>query len=235
MPYNNVDSLETIAAHQREVAAILLEPIQGEGGIQVPDRDYLRQVKNIADKHGWLLMLDEVQTGMGRTGSLFHFQQHGFVPDVLTSAKGLANGLPMGACLIQGKAMEVMGAAQHGSTFGGNPLCSRVASTVLDVITKENLAQNAEKMGTLLKTKLQEALQGCSIVKEIRGQGLMLGIELTIPCRPLLFEGLKAGLLFNVTGENRVVRLLPPLILQEEHVHFIVEKLSRIILQAQPN
>ena len=227
-PYNNIEAIQKLAETRTDISAILVEPIQGEGGIRLPDPGYLKQLKQLCDEHHWLLMLDEIQAGMGRTG-LFLAQQHDNISaDVITLAKALGNGVPIGACLVGPKAANVFKPGMHGSTFGGNPLACRVAHTVLEVMEQDKLIQNAKAMGNYLLTGLHQTLQDENSVKEIRGRGLMIGIELDKPCRPLMITALEHGLLFNVTQE-KVIRLLPPLILQQNEADQIIEILSSII------
>lgn len=232
-PYNDLSALETIAHNSHNVVAVLVEPIQGEGGINVPAENYLSELRQLCDKYNWLLMLDEVQTGAGRTGAFYAYQHTSILPDVVTSAKGLGNGIPIGACLARGKAATLFQPGNHGSTFGGNPFCCRVAHTVLKVIEQENLLAHATNMGARLLQELQSALAGIDQVIEVRGKGLMIGIELRHPCRELLTAGLAAGLLFNVTAE-RVIRLVPPLIIEPHHITELVDKLSTVIKNFRP-
>jgi acetylornithine aminotransferase len=205
-----------------------VEPIQGEGGIVVPAADYLEKLRELCDQQGWLLMLDEVQTGMGRTGHWFAYQHTAILPDVMTLAKSLGNGVPIGACLARGIAAETFKPGNHASTFGGNPLACRAALSVIDTILQEGLLQRAQQLGERLHQGLVGALQGVAGVQEIRGKGLMIGIELDRPCSQLMSEALKMKLLINVTAE-RVVRLLPPLILTDEQADKIVFNVSRLI------
>jgi acetylornithine aminotransferase len=207
---------------------VLVEPIQGEGGINLPADDYLVRLRELCDRHGWLLMLDEIQTGMGRTGRLFAHQHAEIRPDVMTLAKGLGNGVPIGACLARGPAAEVLGPGSHGSTFGGNPLACRAAQAVLRTIADEHLCERAAEMGAYLQAGLRRALAGLPEVCEVRGRGLMIGIELDRPCGDLVGLALEAGLLINVTAE-RVIRLLPPLILARDQADLLVAELSRLI------
>jgi len=228
VPYDDIEAVETAAANRANIVAMLVEPIQGEGGINIPAPDYLERLRAICDREGWLLILDEIQTGMGRTGTLFAYQQTSVRPDVVTLAKGLANGVPIGACLARGAAAEVFGPGSHGSTFGGNPLACRAARAVLDVIEREDLCRQAAERGQQLRDGFQAALGHRKEVVAIRGRGLMIGIELDQPCAPLVAEALAAGLLINVTAE-RVVRLLPPLILSSAEAEQLIGDLSRLI------
>lgn len=228
VPYDDLDAIETAAANRPNIVAILIEPIQGEGGIRVPSDDYLSRLRAICDRESWLLMLDEIQTGMGRTGRLFAFQHAGIQPDVVTLAKGLANGVPIGACLAHGAAAEVFSPGSHGSTFGGNPLACRAGRAVLETLIDENLTENAEVQGAYLLDALRTALGETRSVVEIRGCGLMVGVELDRPCGALVGRALEAGLLINVTAE-RVIRLLPPLIIDRAQVDELVATLTGLI------
>ncbi|TXS89919.1 aspartate aminotransferase family protein [Parahaliea maris] len=216
-PLNDMAAIRQIAINNPDVVAVLLEPIQGEGGLRMADTDYLRQLRELCDQKQWLMMLDEVQTGNGRTGSYFAYQQLGFSPDVVTTAKGLGNGVPIGACLARGTAASVFAAGHHGSTYGGNPLVCAAANTVINTIVDEGLAQQAAQRGEQLRAALARELAGDSRVVEIRGRGLMVGIELDRDCGELVALGLEHGLLINVTA-GRVLRLLPPLIISEAQV-----------------
>ncbi|MGL4564671.1 MAG: aspartate aminotransferase family protein, partial [Halioglobus sp.] len=211
-PRNDVQALRQIAANNPAVVAVLMEPIQGESGVHPLSAEYLQAVREICDQQEWLLMLDEVQTGNGRTGSYFAYQGMGLVPDVVTTAKGLGNGIPIGACLARGAAARVLGAGQHGSTFGGNPLVCATALAVVKTITDEALAANATAMGQLIVESLRADSAAAAKIVEIRGRGLMLGIELRTECGELAQRALEAGLLINVTAGN-TIRLLPPLII----------------------
>ena len=227
-PYNDITALRTIAANNHEVVAVLVEPIQGEGGVYVPDAGYLKALRALCDEHQWLLMLDEVQTGNGRTGTLFNYQQHGILPDVVTTAKGLANGFPLGACLASGVAATLMKPGNHGSTFGGNPVACAAALATLDTLDGENLPARAAALGERLRADFTQALEGCTAVRDIRGQGLMIGIELDRPCADLVQQAADAGLLINVTAE-KVVRLLPPLTLDDAEGDELVATLAPLI------
>jgi acetylornithine aminotransferase len=228
VPFSDREAIEHVAANNRNVVAVLVEPIQGEGGVQVADEDYFAFLRTACDRHGWLLMIDEVQTGMGRTGKWFAFQHTGVTPDVMTLAKGLGNGVPIGACLARGAAADVFSPGKHGSTFGGNPLASAAALATLEAIEAEGLMENASRMGGLVRAELAHRLADLPGVLQIRGKGLMIGIELDRPCGELVGRGLEAGLLINVTAEN-VVRLLPPLILRSPEATLLVERLAELI------
>ncbi|KTD66306.1 aspartate aminotransferase family protein [Legionella spiritensis] len=227
-PFNDIDALHTIAANRDDVVAIMLEPIQGEGGIFAAEDSYLRAVKQLCEDHEWLLILDEIQTGNGRTGKLFACMHSDVQPDILTTAKGLANGVPIGACLMSKRACNLFKPGNHGSTFGGNPLACATALTVLEVIERDHLCEQAAKNGMILKEKLMAGLGHHPAVRAIRGRGLMLGIELDRPVGDARATGLNHGLLFNVTAEN-VIRLLPPLIITEEEIDELVLRLNKTI------
>jgi acetylornithine aminotransferase len=228
VPYDDVDAVETAAANRSNIVAILVEPIQGEGGINVPADDYLARLRALCDRHGWLLMLDEIQTGMGRTGHLFAHQRDGIHPDVMTLAKGLGNGVPIGACLARGAAADVLGPGTHGSTFGGNPLACRAAQSVIETIRHEGLTERAASLGAYLRAGLEREIGETDGVRDIRGRGLMIGIELDRPCGELVRHALDAGLLVNVTAE-RVIRLLPPLILERAEADLLIRELSGLV------
>ncbi len=229
-PYNDLEAVREIAANSKEVAAILVEPVQGEGGVQIPDQEYLSGIRSLCDENNWLMMVDEVQTGMGRTGEWFGFQHAAIQPDVMTLAKGLGNGLPIGACLAQGTAATLFQPGMHGSTFGGNPLVTRAALTVIETIEQEGLLARARELGVQFQQGFEATLGNVEQVISIRCHGLMVGIELDRPCGPLVGEALNEGILINVTAE-RVVRLLPPLTLSEHEAEQIIEKVSQLILQ----
>jgi len=228
VPYNDIDSVNQIAEHNQNIVAILVEPVQGEGGIQVPQPAYLQELRRICDSRGWLLMLDEVQTGVGRTGTLFAFQQTGIVPDVMTLAKGLGSGVPIGACLANGVAAEVFKPGNHGSTFGGNPLACAAALATLDAVETQNLCAQASEIGTFIREGLGKQLAGTSGFVEVRGIGLMIGIELDRPCADLVKLALEKGLIINVTADS-VVRLLPPLIMTRDEAQQVVDMLAPLI------
>lgn len=228
VPYNDIASINLIAEHNKNVVAILVEPVQGEGGIQIPQPAYLQELRRICDSHGWLLMLDEVQTGMGRTGSLFAFQQTGITPDVMALAKGLGSGMPIGACLAKGAAAEVFKPGNHGSTFGGNPLACAAALATLEAIEEQNLCQQAAEIGALIRDGLSNQLAGTTGVVQVRGAGLMIGVELDRPCGDLVKLALELGLIINVTADS-VVRLLPPLVMKRDEAQQVVDMLAPLI------
>ena len=229
-PYNDIEAVSAIAANNRQVVAVLVEPVQGEAGIVIPDTDYLQKLREICDQNHWLLMLDEVQTGMGRSGKLFAHQHAGIQPDVMTLAKALGNGVPIGACVCGGAAAEVFSPGKHGSTFGGNPLACRAAYTVLDYMIKNNIANNATERGEQLSTALQQGLANNRQVASIRHLGLLLAVEMKQPCAQLVNLALEQGLLINVTADN-VVRLLPPLIISEAQTADLAQRLIDCINQ----
>ena len=228
VPYNDLASIRQVADHHAEVVAILVEPIEGEGGIAIPDPGYLKGLRKICDERGWLLLLDEIQTGLCRTGKWFACQHEGVVPDVLTLAKGLGNGVPIGACLARGAAAAVFQPGSHGSTFGGNPLACRVALAVLEVLETGKYERRAEQLGERLRDGFKQRLAGVAGVRDIRGMGLMLALELDRPCKELMTDALARGLLINVTAE-KVVRLLPPLILSDDEAERLVRDLSEVV------
>jgi acetylornithine/N-succinyldiaminopimelate aminotransferase len=228
VPYNDIEALKSIAGNNKSVVAVMLEIIQGEGGIHGVDAEYQHALRQLCDEQGWLLICDEVQCGMGRTGVWFGYQHAAILPDVVTLAKGLGSGVPIGACLAAGKAAGLFGPGNHGSTFGGNLLATTAALTTLDVIEKDQLIANAESIGRQIRDGLAEALSGIAGVVEIRGQGLMIGIELDRPCADLVKRGLDAGLLINVTADC-VVRLLPPLTFSEDEARQLVLRLAQLI------
>ncbi len=227
-PYDDVEALGEIAANNPDVVAVLVEPILGEGGVVVPGDDYLPRLRTLCDGHDWLMMLDEIQTGMGRTGRWFAHQHADVVPDVMTLAKALGNGVPIGACLARGRAAEVLGPGSHGSTFGGSPLACGAALAVLDTMQAEGMVGQTRAKGERLKKRLVEAFRGFNCVREVRGKGLMVGIELDRPCTELVGRALDKRLLINVAAD-RVIRLLPPLVVSDEEIDSIVNILRELI------
>ncbi|MBV4550386.1 aspartate aminotransferase family protein [Pseudomonas sp. SWRI102] len=230
VPFGDLAALEKVRqAHGERIVAILVEPIQGESGVQLAPPGYLKALRDLCSRRAWLLMLDEIQTGIGRTGQWFAFQHEGIVPDVMTLAKGLGNGVPIGACLARGKAAELFTPGSHGSTFGGNPLACRVGCTVLDIIEEQGLLENARRQGEQLLGRLRAELADNPNVREIRGQGLMIGVELKQPVRDLtLCAARDHGLLINVT-RGKTIRLLPPLTIDGREVEMIVRGVSRCL------
>jgi acetylornithine/N-succinyldiaminopimelate aminotransferase len=235
VPFNDIEAVRKVAAVDRNIVAVLVEPIQGEGGINISSLQYLRDLREICDRQGWLFMVDEVQCGLGRTGRWFVYQHAGVLPDVMPLAKGLGSGLPIGACLARGAAAQVFEPGNHGSTFGGNPLACAAALATLEIIEEEGLLENAARMGERLLSGLREQLAGVRGVAEIRGHGLMIGIELDRPCGVLASRALEEGMLVNVTMDN-VVRLLPALVIGEAEVRQLLSGLVPLIRDflAQP-
>ena len=227
-PYNDIQALETIGDNNTDICAILVEPIQGEGGIRMADADYLQKLRKLCDQRGWLLMLDEVQTGNGRTGKYFCYQHSDILPDVVTTSKGLGNGVPIGACLASGDAAELMQPGNHGSTFGGNPLSCAAGLAVVNTIINDGLEQRATALGDRIMNGLRKILANVNHVKEIRGMGCMIGIELDKPCKSLFAAAMDKGLIINVTAES-VVRLLPPLIMTDDEADQLVDILAPLI------
>ncbi len=230
VPFGDLAAFDQLCVrHGPRIAAVLVEPIQGESGVQVPPAGYLKALREHCTRRDWLLMLDEIQTGMGRTGRLFAFEHEAIVPDVMTLAKGLGNGIPIGACLARGKAARLFTPGSHGSTFGGNPLACRVGCTVLEIIARQQLVNNAEVQGRYLLQRLNEVFAGHGRVLAIRGRGLMIGVELHQPIADLaLVAARQYGLLLNVT-RGRTIRLLPPLTLTADEVEMIVERLQQLL------
>lgn len=228
VPYNDVAAVEQVAANNPDVVAILVEPIQGEGGINIPDDGYLEALRAICDRSGWLLMLDEVQSGTARTGKWFAHQHGSARPDVMTLAKGLGNGFPIGACLARGTAAQVLQPGSHGSTFGGNPLACAAAMTTLAILEEDGLLARAVELGDNIAASLREKLSDTPGVMQIRNKGLMIAIVLDRSCTELVARGFESGLLINVTADT-VVRLLPPLIMTDEQATMLVDGVSALI------
>ena len=228
VPYNDLDAINQVA-NNPDIAAVLVEPIQGEGGVRTLDVNYLEQLRGICDQHNWLLMLDEVQCGIGRTGKWFAHQHSSVLPDVMTLAKGMGSGVPVGACLAAGKVTGTFKPGNHGSTFGGNPLACVAVLTTLDVIQQDRLVANAATVGSLIQQELRTRLTKVAGVVDIRGQGLIIGIELDRPCGDLVNQALAQGLLISVTAEN-VIRLLPPLVLSSSEALQLLDKLCPLIV-----
>ena len=229
VPYNDVEAVKNAGEHHPGVVAILMEPIQGEGGVVIPSPGYLRALRKLCDERGWLLMLDEVQTGMCRTGRWFAFQHEDIVPDVMALAKSLGNGVPIGACLANGPAAEVFEPGNHGSTFGGNPLACCAGLAVIGVMESNDLARRAADAGARLLSMLEDGLRGIPGVRVVRGRGLILGIELDRPCAELVSKALiEEHLLINVTAD-RVIRLLPPLVVADEDLERIAQGVTRLV------
>src|SRR6266851_2623276 len=228
VPLNDLEAVRQLAEHNKNVVAVFIEPIQGEGGINVSRLDYLRGLKEICERKEWLFMSDEVQCGLGRTGKWFVYQHAGFLPDVVPLAKGLGSGVPVGACVVGGRAKGVFKPGNHGSTFGGNPLAMTAVVTTIDSIKEDGLLANAARVGEAIRGGLAQALSGKSGVAEIRGMGLMIGLELERPCGELVKEALEAGLVINVTADN-VIRMLPPLVMTPAEGRMVVERLAPLV------
>jgi len=224
VPLNDLEAVRQVAEHNKNVVAVFIEPIQGEGGINVARLEYLKGLKEICDKKQWLFMSDEVQCGLGRTGKWFVYQHAGFLPDVVPLAKGLGSGVPVGACVVGGRAKGVFKPGNHGSTFGGNPLAMTAVRTTIDTMKEEGLLANATRIGDVIRNGLPR-IDG---VADIRGMGAMIGVELARPCPELVRQALDAGLVLNVTAES-VIRLLPPLVMSEAEARMVVERLSPIV------
>lgn len=230
VPYNDVAAVKAAAAEHGNIVAILVEPVQGEGGVRVPAADYLNELRAIADSNGWLLMLDEIQTGNGRTGTYFAYQHNGILPDVVTTAKGLGNGVPIGACIARGKAAEVLQPGNHGTTFGGNPLATRAGVTVVETLLVEGLIEKAKVLGDKLLADFKTKLAGNPKVVDVRGKGLMIGIELNAPAAELMDKARAKGILINVTSVN-TIRLLPTFILTDAEANELVTKVVELVTE----
>ena len=228
VPYNNLDAVAQVAANNKEVVALLVEPFQGEGGVNIPEVHYLQGLREICKQKDWLLMLDEVQSGIGRSGKWFAFQHSGIFPDVVTLAKGLGGGVPIGACLAKGVAAEVFKPGNHASTFGGNPLVCAAALETLAVISDENLLDHVVELGDFIRNRLSTQLANQKGVVDIRGQGLITGIELSVPCVDLVKKALERKLLINVTSD-KVIRLLPAFVMQQSEAEQVVDILCSLI------
>jgi len=227
-PFADIDVIRQLAERNNQISAVMVEPVLGEGGVVVPPAGYLQALRTICDEHDWLLMLDEIQSGMGRTGCWFAHQHEEIHPDVMSLAKALGNGLPIGACLVSGKAVDLFTPGSHGTTFGGNPLACSAALAVLDCMQEEHLPERAGQRGQQLLDELEAGLIGLNCVQEVRGKGLMLAVEMEQPCTELVAMALKRGLLINVTAD-RVVRLLPPLIINAEQTSILAATLCKLI------
>ena len=228
VPFDDIDAVRQVAEHNKSVVAVLVEVVQGEGGVNVLGADYLAQLRQICDAQGWLLMLDEVQTGIGRTGKWFGFQHSGVLPDVIALAKGLGGGMPIGACLARGAAADVFKPGSHGSTFGGNPLACAAALATIETIDQEGLLENATRIGEYIRAGLRAALAGLTGVVDIRGEGLMIGIELDRPCAELVAIAREQGVLINVTAD-KVIRLVPPLIYAQAEADALIAAVTSYV------
>lgn len=230
VPFNDVAAIKAAATEHSNIVAILVEPVQGEGGVRVPASNYLNQLRELCDAHDWLLMLDEIQTGNGRTGTFFAYQHNNILPDVVTTAKGLGNGMPIGACLARGKAAEVLQPGNHGTTFGGNPLACSAGVAVVETLLAENLIARAKTLGEKLLADFKKSLAGNDKVVDIRGKGLMIGIELNAPCPELVEKGRAKGILINVTSVN-TIRLLPTFILTDAEAAQLVTTVTELVAE----
>ena len=228
VPYQDLDAAKAMVAANSNIVAILLEPIQGEGGLATASTDYIQGLRSLCDEHNLLMMLDEVQTGNGRTGTYFNFQQHGITPDVLTTAIGLGNGVPIGACIAKGKAAHVLQPGNHGSTYGGNPLACAAAVAVIDSIEKENIHDNVKARSEQMRSAFTSRLVEKGLATELRGTGLMLGIVIKQDCPQLIKEALDIGLLINVTSNN-VIRLLPPMNINQQDADQVVNVICQLV------
>lgn len=234
VPFNDIDAVRRVAEQSPDIVAVLIEPVQGEGGIRVADAAYLQALRTLCDQQGWLLMLDEIQCGMGRTGAWFAHQHTGIVPDVMTVAKALGNGFPIGACLARGEVADLLSPGQHGTTFGGNPLACRVGCTVLDIMARDDLPKRAATLGDRLLSGLCDALSGHPEVVTIRGLGLMVGIELNRDCKELVGRALNEQRLLITVTRNSTIRLLPALICDEAQVDDIVARVAALLSPEAP-
>ena len=230
VPYNDINAIKQALGQDKNIVAVLVEPIQGEGGVNIPAADYLNRIRSLCDQHDLLMMLDEIQTGIGRTGKFLAFQHNNIIPDVCTLAKALGNGVPIGACLARGKAAQLLTAGNHGSTFGGNPLACSAALAVLSVLDEENLVEQAQQKGQAICAGFIDRLRGNKHIVDIRHKGLMIGIELDRPCAELVNSALQQHLLINVTNET-TIRLLPPLIIDGHQIKQLVNTLSTLITE----
>jgi acetylornithine/N-succinyldiaminopimelate aminotransferase len=228
VPFNDLEAVENVAASNQNVVAVLVEPIQGEGGVNLADADYLRGLRQLCEHQDWLLMLDEVQSGTGRTGSFFAYEHYGITPDVVTLSQGLGNGFPIGACLARGTAAKVFKPGSHGSTFGGNPLACAAALAVISTLENEHLMARARALGNRIIERLRDRLEGAHYIRDIRGKGLMIGIEMQDPCPELVLLAKTQGLLINITAE-RVIRLLPALTMTDQEADDMAMRIIRII------
>ena len=222
VPYNNMDAIAQVAANNKDVVAVLVEPFQGEGGVNIPEVHYLQELRHLCNQNDWLLMLDEVQSGIGRSGKWFAFQHSRIMPDVVTLAKGLGGGVAIGACLAKGIAAEVFKPGNHASTFGGNPLACAAAIETLSVIADEGLLEHATQLGDFMRDRLRNQLTSVAGVVQVRGQGLIVGVELSVPCGELVKKALEKKLLINVTSD-KVIRLLPAFVMQRDEAEQVVD------------
>ncbi len=228
VPFNNIDAIKQLSANPNDIVAIMIEPIQGEGGVVMPHPDYLKQLRALCDQHDWLLILDEVQTGMGKTGEWFAYQHSQILPDIVTTAKALGNGIPIAACIASSDVSNCFRPGNHGSTFGGNPLACRIACKVIDIIQRDQLLDRASHLGRAMLENFKKELSDSATVKNIRGQGLMIGIELQEACPQLKQQAFEQGLIINIT-KDKVIRLLPPLIIDDQQATHITSTVCKLI------
>ncbi len=226
--HNDINALKEVLNNAQEVVAVLLEPIQGEGGVKLLDDGFLAKVRQACDQHKVFMVLDEVQTGFGRTGSLYAYQQENITPDIVASAKGLGNGFPIGICMAKGEAAELFTPGSHGSTFGGNPLACSVGNKVLEIMLRDNIPQQSKKIGEYLKNKLNEKLSHLDCIVDIRGKGLMIGVELDRECVLLRKRALDDGMVINI-AQKKIIRLTPPLIITKDQCDVVANKLEKLI------
>ena len=226
--FNDIPAIKAVLAQHSNIVAIMLEPVQGEGGVNIPAPDYLNKIRSLCDSHDLLMILDEVQTGIARTGAWFAFQHNNIIPDVCTLAKALGNGMPIGACMAKGRASKLLTAGKHGSTYGGSPLACSAALAVLETIEEQQLCQQASNKGNAINQAFSVQLKNNAHIINIRNKGMMIGIELDMPCTELVSLALNSGLLINVTGDTSI-RLLPPLIISEAQIELLVDTLSSLI------
>ncbi len=231
VPYNDIEAVKAAVAADNNIVAIMVEPVQGEGGVNIPAADYLSQLRELCDQHHLLLILDEIQTGVGRTGRFMAYQHSQILPDVCTMAKALGNGVPIGACLARGQAAEIFTAGSHGSTFGGNPLACSAGLAVLSTLANSRLIADAQQKGEQICAQIAEKTKGNQVVRQIRYLGLMIGIELDRPCSELVAKALTKGLLINVTADN-VIRLLPPLLIDTQQIDLLTDGLAALIQES---
>lgn len=232
VPYDNIEAIRQVAAQSPDIVAVLVEPVQGEGGVHAASAGYLQALRQLCDEHDWLMMIDEVQTGLGRTGTWFGFEHAGIQPDVITLAKALGNGFPIGACLARGKAAELFSPGHHASTFGGNPLACRVGCTVLDIMQRDHIPQRAAASGRRLLAALKLALGNHPEVVSVRGIGLMIDIELNRPCAELVGRAREEQRLLITVTRGTTVRLLPPLICNDAQIDDIAARITRLLSPA---
>ncbi len=228
VPYNDIKAIKSAIKDNSNIVAVFVEPVQGEGGVHIPATDFLNQIRTLCDQHHLLMMLDEIQTGIGRTGKFLAYQHNSITPDVCTVAKALGNGVPIGACLAKGVAATLLTAGKHGSTFGGNPLACSAALAVLNTLDKDSIIGQVESKGSQICTNLTNKLKNNPAVSNIRNKGLMIGIDLELPCAELVNTAQEQGLLINVTAE-KTIRLLPPLIINSEQIEILTDTLSHLI------